>query len=213
MTSLEANYGHLIYWKHVFSQRFRRKCTTLTVASFFSSVQRDRSTFLFICSTSSTWTTDVQNILEHRPKQKHRRPEPQKHRIPRPFSVFHSYFFRHCAIFLKFFGFRSEVCFDILQHNGCQKIPKGPLFTFFGTVTLFKNLINFFWNRLKFSKGSPVNFFIFCNQLEFHKAQRVPPFTILSLRYSADFGRSRLVYHIAIHDVTMEDKSSINGMC
>ena len=38
----------------IFSRRFRRKCTTLTVASFFSSVQRDRSTFLFICSTSST---------------------------------------------------------------------------------------------------------------------------------------------------------------
>ena len=36
-------------------------------------------------------------------------------------------------------------------------------------------------------------FFIFCNQLEFHKAQSVPRFTILSLRYSADFGRSRLV--------------------
>ena len=50
------------------------------VASFFSSVQRDRSTFLFICSTSSTLTTDLQNILETpepRPKQKHRRPEPR----------------------------------------------------------------------------------------------------------------------------------------
>ena len=37
-------------------------------------------------------------------------------------------------------------------------------------------------------------FFIFCHQLEFHKTQRVPPFTILSLRYSADFGRSQLVF-------------------
>ena len=47
---------------------------------FFSSVQSDRSTFLFICSTSSTLTTDLQNILETpepRPKQKHRRPEPR----------------------------------------------------------------------------------------------------------------------------------------
>ena len=47
---------------------------------FFSSVQRDRYTFLFICSTSSTLTTDLQNILEPpepRPKQKHRRPEPR----------------------------------------------------------------------------------------------------------------------------------------
>ena len=42
-------------------------------------------------------------------------------------------------------------------------------------------------------KGPPSIFLIFCNQLEFHKVQRVPPFTILSLRYSADFSRSRLV--------------------
>ena len=34
---------------------------------------------------------------------------------------------------------------------------------------------------------------MFCNQLEFHNVQRVAPFTILSLRYSADVGRSRLV--------------------
>ena len=33
------------------------------------------------------------------------------------------------------------IFFDVLQHNGCQKIAKGPPFTFFGTVTLFKNLI------------------------------------------------------------------------
>ena len=64
----------------IVSRRFRRKCTTLTVASFFSSVQRDRFTFLFICSTSSTLTTDLQNTLEtpeSRPKQKHQRPEPR----------------------------------------------------------------------------------------------------------------------------------------
>ena len=34
------------------------------------------------------------------------------------------------------------VCSDIFQHNGCQKIPKGPPFTFFGSVTLFKNFIS-----------------------------------------------------------------------
>ena len=35
----------------------------------------------------------------------------------------------------------ASIFFDVLQHNGCQKIAKGPPFTFFGTVTLFKNLI------------------------------------------------------------------------
>ena len=68
------------------------------------------------------------------------------------------------------------ICFDILQHNGCQKIAKGPPFTFFGTVTLFKNLIlkNFLGIFFISPKGPPFNFLIFRNQLEFHKARRVP---------------------------------------
>ena len=47
-------------------------------------------------------------------------------------------------LFLKIFGLHQRVPFiysDILQHNGCQKIPGGPPFTFFFTVTLFKNHI------------------------------------------------------------------------
>ena len=69
------------------------------------------------------------------------------------------------------------ICFDILQLNGCQKIAKGPPFTFFGTVTLLKNLIKtiFLGNFFMSPKGPPSNFLkIFCNQLEFHKARRVP---------------------------------------
>ena len=112
----------------------------------------------------------------------------------------------HLVFFARFFSAQCDffwippkgfpfVCFDILQHNGCQKIPKGPSFTFFGTVTLFENLIkNFFPKFFKISQRSPFNFFLFCTQLEFHKAQRVPPFTILSLRCSTDFGRTRLVF-------------------
>ena len=49
------------------------------------------------------------------------------------------------------------------------------------------------WKFSNVFKGSLHFFFIFCNQLEFHKAQMVTPFTILSLIYSAHFGRSRLV--------------------
>ena len=65
--------------------------------------------------------------------------------------------------------------FDILQPTGVSQSPKGP----------------------------PSMFLIFCNQLEFHKAQRVPTFTILSLRYSADFGRSRLVDKLVHGNVIM----------
>ena len=90
---------------------------------------------------------------------------------------------------LKFFGQFFSVLkgsplnfFHILQPAGVSQSPKGPPFTFFDTVTLFNSF-----------------FFIFCHQLEFHKTQRVPPFTILSLRYSADFGRSRLVFSNSIY--------------
>ena len=50
------------------------------------------------------------------------------------------------------------------------KNSKAP-FTFFGTVTQFKNLI-FFRNFFSVSKGSPFSF-SFCNNLEFQKAQKV----------------------------------------
>ena len=66
--------------------------------------------------------------------------------------------------------------FHILQPPGVSQTPKGPPFYIFRHCDTVQFI-----------------FFIFCHQLEFHKTQRVPPFTILSLRYSADFGRSRLV--------------------
>ena len=56
----------------VFSRRFQRKCTTFTVASFFSSVQRDRSTFLLFVQhhqleprTSKTYSKH-QNLVQNK---------------------------------------------------------------------------------------------------------------------------------------------------
>ena len=67
-------------WAHYFVGLFQANAL-LSQWLVFSSVQRDRSTFLFICSTSSTWTTDIENIFETtelRPKQNHWHPEPSK---------------------------------------------------------------------------------------------------------------------------------------
>ena len=75
---------------------------------------------------------------EHRPKQKHRRPEPREHRMPHLWCF--SLEFLKRKTFLKFFWIPPKglpfVCFDILQHNGYKKIRKGPPFYVFGTVTL-----------------------------------------------------------------------------
>ena len=92
-----------------------------------------------------------------------------------------------------------------LQNRTRLKGP--PLQFFFGIVRLF------FKNFLMYQKSPPFEFLIFCNKIYVDEAQRVPPFTFfgtmplflkekifknfflrfLSLRYSADFRRSRLV--------------------
>ena len=61
----------------------------------------------------------------------------------------------------------------------------------------FRNFFSFF---KCLQRVSPSTFLIFCNKLDL-KSLKGPPFTILktlrllSLRYSADFRRSRLVFH------------------
>ena len=63
----------------------------------------------------------------------------------------------------------------------------------------FLKILKFFRNFSMSPKGRSFIFLIFCNKLDFEKAQGVPPFTILktlrflSLGYGADFRRSRLV--------------------
>ena len=109
-------------------------------------------------------------------------------------------------------GSRFEF-FDILQQTEVSKSPKGLLPLVFGPMRLVQNshfsffLQNFFKNVFEFHqmspKGSP-SFLIFCNKLDFQKVERVPLFTIiktlrfLSLRYSADFRRFRLVRHFLV---------------
>ena len=77
----------------------------------------------------------------------------------------------------------SFICFDILQHNGCQKIAKGPPFTFFGTVTLFKNHIlkNFSGNFFMSPKGPPSIFLNFLQPAGVSQSPKSPPFQFCAL--------------------------------
>ena len=153
---------------------------------------------MFICSTTSNLNNfepqqlEPQTRVQNEKKKQNRRPEPRNHTKNPPIAPL----FWHYAIFFETFWIAPKgppfICFDILQHNGCQKIPKGPPFHIFRHCdTVQKSHFKIFLGNFKSPKGSPSIFFIFCNRLEFHKARRVPPF---SLRYSADFGRSRLVF-------------------
>ena len=153
-------------------------CPTITVGSFF---RPERSTFLFICSTTSNLNNfkpqqlQPQKRVQNEKKKQNRRPQPRKH--TKDFTL--APFFRHYATSFEVFWIAPEgppfICFDILQQNGCQKIAKGPPFYIFrhcDTVrkSHLKKLGNF-----SVSEGSHLHFSsIFCNQLEFHKARRVP---------------------------------------
>ena len=78
-----------------------------------------------------------------------------------------------------------------------KKSPMVPPFTFFGTVILFKNLIlKFFWEIFSSHQSAPPSIlFHILQPAGVSKSLKGPPFTILSLKYSADFGCSRLVSH------------------
>ena len=110
---------------------------------------------------------------------------------------FTSIFFGTMRLFLKFFGLHQKVSpsfVSVFCNTIMSKIQRVPLYFFRHCDTVQKSHFqNFFGNFQKSPKDPLFNFLIFRNQLEFRKAQRVPPSTILSLKYSADFGRSRLV--------------------
>ena len=135
---------------------------------------------------------DIQKIPEMseprlKQKKQNRRPQPRKHTKGPPYylGVFNlHYFFGTMRLFFrKFFYYTKETpfnCFNNLQQDRCQKIPKRPPFYIFrhcDTVQKFHFFI--FFRKVLMSPEAPLTFFTFCNKLEFQKAQRVPACTIL----------------------------------
>ena len=87
--------------------------------------------------------------------------------------------------------------------------------------SFFEDFSKFFRIFLMTSKGPPFKFFlIFCNKLDFQKLETFPLFTILktlrflSLRYSADFRRFRLV-ELAVQRlvVKISDFKAVRSPC
>ena len=121
-------------------------------------------------------------------------------------------------LFLKFFGLHQRVppsFVSIFCKTMDVKISQRvPSFTFFGTVTLFKNLIlkNFSGNFFM-SPKAPLQFFHFLQTAGVSQSPKGAPFSILSLRHGADFGRSRLVIILSFfflpRDLTYHPMSSV----
>ena len=76
-----------------------------------------------------------------------------------------------------------RLCVDILQQTEASKSPKSLTFQVFWHYETSKILIFrfsiFFQNFRIFLNVSKGLFLIFCNKLDFQKAETVPPFTIL----------------------------------
>ena len=165
-------------------------CPTHTVGSFF---RRGRSTFfVHLLNNFEPQQLEPQKRVQNEKKKQNRHPQPRNHTKDPPMAPLFSAL---CDFFETFWiaptgppSFVSTFC----NTMDVKKLQRVPPFTFFGTVTLFKNLIqNFFW---KFFHVSPLIFLIFLQPAGVSQSPKAPPpFTILSLEYSADFGRSRLV--------------------
>ena len=122
--------------------------------------RHERSTFLFICSTTSNFNNfkpqqlQPQKRVQNEKKKQNRRPQPRKHTLaPLFFSTFFEVFWiapEGPPSFVSIFCNTMDV----------KKSQRVPPFTFFGTVTLFKNLIkNFFWEIFSCLQRVPLQFF------------------------------------------------------
>ena len=113
----------------------------------------------------------------------------ERYETGRDYTVPPLNFFRHCATFFRIFFVAKGSpfkFFDILQQTEVSKSPNGLpflLFRHYETVSKFSFFVFFskifsknFSNFFNVSKGSPSIFLIFCNKLDFQKAQMVSPF-------------------------------------
>ena len=96
-------------------------------------------------------------------------------------------FFRHCATFFRIFFCRQTVPLQVFWYfaaNWSSKKPKGSPLSSFSALWDFQNshfsfFRKFFQKNFRIFLLSPSIFLIFCNRLDFQKAERVPPFRSL----------------------------------
>ena len=152
-------------------------CPTITVGSFFldtkgplfcSFVQQPQTS-----TTSNLNNSNLRSASKTKRKKQNRRPQPRKHILA---PLFFSTFF-------EVFWIAPEgppfICLDILQHNGCQKIAKGPPFYIFRHCDTVQksHSKNFFGKFFHVSKGSPLRFFSnFLQPAGVSQSPKGPPF-------------------------------------
>ena len=148
------------------------------MASFFSSVQRDRTTFLFICSTS--WPT---NFLVSEKQESVGSILAQNHKffmLPKYSGdqrvQFLQFFWHYATFFRKVWNFIKGYPLNFLEFSVCKQRLLSLKGLFLGFSTICDFFTKYFYENKIFQMFPFVVSRIF-----------------LSLRYEADLGRSRLV--------------------
>ena len=127
-----------------------RKCFRLLQWVVF--FRHERSTFLFICSTTLNLNNfkpqqlQPQKRVQNENKKQNRRPQPRKHTKDPTLAPLFSGTMRLFLSFLDCTNGAPFICFDILQHIGCQKIANCPPFYIFRhSDTVQKSHLKSFW--------------------------------------------------------------------
>ena len=139
---------------------------------------------MLICSTTSNLNNfkpqqlQPQKRVQNEKKKQNRRPQPRENTLKIP--PWPHFFSELCDFFLKFFGLHQRVPLHLFRYFATQWMSKNykgsPLLHFFGTVTLFKNLIKIFFGQFfHVSKGSPLQFLkFFATSWSFTKPEGSP---------------------------------------
>ena len=139
-------------------------CPTLTVGSIFTRV---RSTF---CSFVQQLELRKFKILE--PQKRVQNENKNKKDIQNLENTLGSPFFSTLCDFFNCFGFHQRVSLQLFRYFATQWMSKNPIvspFTYFGAVTLFKNLLQkFFWEFFNVPKSSPCKRFTSFTSIEFN---------------------------------------------
>ena len=154
-------------------------CPTITVGSFS---RHEKSTFLFICSTTSNLNNfkpqqlQPQKRVQNEKKKQNRRQQPRKHSKD---STLAPLFFGTMRLFWSFLDCTKGSPLHLFRYFATQWMSKNrkgsPFYLFRHCDTVQEShLEKCFWETFSCLQKIPPSFFsIFCNQLEFHKARRV----------------------------------------
>ena len=149
-------------------------CPTLTMGSFF---RRVRSTFLFICSTTSNLNN---SNLKSASKTK-RRNKTDVRNLEITLRIPHSTLFSALCDFFETFWIAQTVPPSFFRHFATQwksKNPKGPPFYIFRHCDTVQksHFQNFFWEIFSSPQRAPPHFFHILQPAGVSQSPKGPPF-------------------------------------